>query len=119
MATRWGGNGRDGARPGPRMRPAPYVTQHGEAAGDTIWLVERRGIVLAAVVLAVAAWFEAQPVAVMAGLILALAVVARGWSRLALTGLHCALTFEDDHAFPDDEARLTLSIENRSLLPVP
>ena len=101
------------------MRPAPYVLQHGESAGDTLWLVERRGIVLAAVVLAVAAWFRAEPVAVMAGLILALALVARGWSRLALTGLYCDLAFEQDRAFPDDEVRLTLSIENRGLLPVP
>ncbi|MDP8921929.1 MAG: DUF58 domain-containing protein, partial [Chloroflexota bacterium] len=101
------------------MRAAPLLTQHGESAGDTLWLVERRGILLAAVVLAVAAWLEAQPVAVMAGLILALAIVARGWSRLALTGLYCGLTFDEDRAFPDDEVRLTLSIENRGLLPIP
>jgi len=101
------------------MRPVPVFTLHGEAAGETLWLVERRGIVAALLTLAVAVWFGAQPVAVLAGLILALALVARGWSRLALGGLHCTLGFDEERAFPDDEIHLTLVVENRGLVPAP
>jgi len=101
------------------MRAVPIITQDGEAAGDTLWIVERRGIVAAALVLAVAAWFGAEAVAPMAGLVLALAIVARSWSRLALVGLYCDLQFADERAFPDDEIGLTLSIENRGIIPIP
>jgi len=98
---------------------AEHSVLHGESAGDTIWLVGTRGIGVAVALLAVAVWLGATTVALVAGLFVALAVVARGWSRLALGGLRCRVEFRDDRAFPDDELDLVLTIENRGLAPVP
>ncbi len=100
------------------MRDRPLVL-HGESAGDTIWLVDLRGVAVGLVVLGVAVWLEAASVAVVAGLFVALAIVARGWSRLALGGLRCTVVFDEDRAFPDDELDLLLTLENRWLVPIP
>jgi uncharacterized protein (DUF58 family) len=54
----------------------------------------------------------------VAGLFVALALVARGWSAMALRAVRCSLEFRDDRAFPDDEMDLILTIENRWLVPV-
>jgi uncharacterized protein (DUF58 family) len=100
------------------MRDRPLVL-HGESAGDTIWLVDTRGILASLGALAIAVWVGATAVALVAGLFVALALVARGWSRLALGALRCTLEFRDDRAFPDDEVDLILTVENRWLVPVP
>ncbi|HYU18353.1 MAG TPA: DUF58 domain-containing protein, partial [Chloroflexota bacterium] len=107
------------AGPTPRLVPYPSLVLHGEAAGDTLWLVDSRGILGGLVVLAIAVWNGVDAVALVAGMFVALALVARGWSRLALGGLRCTLSFHDDRAFPDDELDLVLSIENRWLIPIP
>jgi uncharacterized protein (DUF58 family) len=92
---------------------------YGESAGGTIWLVGARGIVAGLVILALAVQTGAPAVALVAALFVALALVARGWSRLALGGLRCTVGFGGDRAFPDDELDLVLTIENRWPVPVP
>ena len=101
------------------MARQPPLILHGDAAGDTMWLVATRGILLGLLVLAIAVWNGATGVALVAALFVALALVARAWSRLALGGLRCSLQFREDRAFPDDELDLVLVIENRWLVPVP
>lgn len=86
---------------------------------STVWPVSNRGLVAGLAVLGLAVWFGAGVVALVAGLFVALALVARGWSRVALGGLSCQLAFRSDRAFPDDEVELHLVVENRRLVPVP
>jgi uncharacterized protein (DUF58 family) len=95
------------------------VVLHGAAAGETLWLAERRGLALMLAVLALAVWAGAPVVALAAGLFAALGLVARGWSRLCLGVLRCTARFEADRAFPDDELDLVLEIENRWPVPIP
>lgn len=100
------------------MASGPIVL-HGETAGDTLWLVTTRGLVVALAAFAIAIWNGAHAVALVAGLFVSLALVARGWSWLALAALRCTLEFRDDRAFPDDELDLVLTVENGWLVPVP
>jgi uncharacterized protein (DUF58 family) len=95
------------------------IQQHGDSAGDTLWLVSTRGIVLGLILLAVAVWEQSAPLAAMVALLLALALVTRGWSLLALRSVRCTLTFRDDRAFPDDEIDLVLRVEGRGPIPIP
>ncbi|MGE3268022.1 MAG: DUF58 domain-containing protein [Chloroflexota bacterium] len=92
---------------------------HGDSAGNTLWLVGARGIVLAVALLAVAVWNQSAPLAAMSALMLALVVVTRLWSFVALHSVRCVLEFKDDRAFPDDEVDLVLRLEGRGLIPIP
>ncbi|MCC6176261.1 MAG: DUF58 domain-containing protein [Chloroflexi bacterium] len=95
------------------------IVLHGQSAGDTLWLVESRGIGLSLLLLAGGVWFGATPVAVTAGLLLGLAVVVRGWSWLALLAVRCEVRFREDRAFPDDDLDLLLSVSSRGPIPIP
>jgi uncharacterized protein (DUF58 family) len=55
----------------------------------------------------------------MVALLLALALVTRLWSLLALRSVRCSLTFRDDRAFPDDEVDLVLRVQGRGPIPIP
>ena len=91
---------------------------HGDSAGNLLWLVGARGIVLALILLAVAVWNQSAPLAAMSALLLALVIVTRLWSFLALHSVRCILEFKDDRAFPDDEVELVLRVEGRGLIPI-
>jgi uncharacterized protein (DUF58 family) len=95
------------------------IQQHGDSAGDTLWLVTARGLALCLILLAVAVWNQSAPLAALVALILALALVTRAWSNLALRSVKCTLTFKDDRAFPDDEVDLVMRVEGRSWIPIP
>jgi uncharacterized protein (DUF58 family) len=95
------------------------IQLHGEAAGETLWLVSTRGIVLSAALLALAVWNQSGPLAAMAGVLFALAVVTRGWSLLALHSVRCTMSFREDCAFPDDEVDLVLRVQGRGPIPIP
>jgi uncharacterized protein (DUF58 family) len=95
------------------------IRLHGDPAGSTLWIVSRRGIILALAILAFAVWNEAGPLAAAAAALLALAITARGWSALALGSVTCSLEFHDDRAFPDDEVDLILTVKSRGPIPVP
>lgn len=95
------------------------IQQHGDSAGDTLWLVSARGIAVGLILLAVAVWYQSAPLAAMVALLLALALVTRYWSLLALHSVRCSLTFRDDRAFPDDEIELVLRVQGRGPIPIP
>jgi uncharacterized protein (DUF58 family) len=95
------------------------IQQHGDSAGDTLWLVTARGVALGLILLAIAVWNQSAPLAAMVALLLALALVTRLWSLLALRSVRCSLTFRDDRAFPDDEIDLILRIQGRGPIPIP
>ena len=95
------------------------IQQHGDSAGNTLWLVTARGLTLCVILLVIAVWNQSAPLAGFVGLILALAIVTRVWSLLALHSVRCTLTFRDDRAFPDDEVDLVLRVEGRGLIPIP
>ena len=95
------------------------IQQHGDSAGDTLWLISARGIALCLILLALAVWNQSAPLAAMVAVILALGLVTRLWSRLALYSVHCTMEFRDDRAFPDDEVDLILRVEGRGPIPIP
>jgi len=94
------------------------IQLHGESAGHTLWLVSNRGIALSLVLLALAVWNQSGPLAAMAGVLFALAVVTRLWSLLALHSVTCTLAFREDRAFPDDEVDLVLRVQGRGPIPI-
>src|SRR5262249_5264822 len=100
-------------------RAGRVIQQHGDSAGNTLWLVTSRGLALCLIVLAVAVWNQSAPLAALVALLLALAVVTRVWSLLALHSVRCTLTFRDDRAFPDDEIALVLRVAGRTPIPIP
>jgi len=95
------------------------IQLHGESAGQTLWLVSARGIVLSVALLVLAIWNQSGPLAAMAGLLFALALVTRGWSLVALHAVRCTLEFRDERAFPDDEVDLVLRVQGRGPIPIP
>lgn len=95
------------------------IQLHGDSAGQTLWLVSTRGIVLSVALLALAVWNQSGPLAAMAGVLFSLAVVTRGWSLLALHSVRCTLEFKEDRAFPDDEVDLVLRVQGRGPVPIP
>jgi uncharacterized protein (DUF58 family) len=95
------------------------IQQHGDSAGDTLWLVSARGIALCLILLALAVWNQSAPLAAMVAVILALGLVTRLWSHLALYSVRCTMEFRDDRAFPDDEVDLILRVEGRGPIPIP
>ncbi len=95
------------------------IQLHGDSAGNVLWPVARRGIAISLLLLAVAVWNQSAPLAAVSALLLALAVVTRVWSFLALHAVRCTLEFRDDRAFPDDEVDLILRVDSRGLIPIP
>lgn len=95
------------------------IQLHGDSAGATLWLVARRGVLLALVLLVVAVWNRSAPLAATSALMLGLVVVVRSWSALALRSARCSLVFAEDRAFPDDEVELLLRVETRGPIPIP
>ena len=57
------------------MARQPPLLLHGESAGDTLWLVTTRGILLGLAVLAAAVWNGSSVVALVAALFVALALI--------------------------------------------
>lgn len=71
-------------------------------AGVAVALSTRQGLLL---VVALGMW--------------AAALMALLWHRWALAGIRVATRFDPERVFPGESARLTIAVENRSLLPVP
>jgi uncharacterized protein (DUF58 family) len=70
-------------------------------------------------VLILAAWFSQTGMAMLAGLFLGTAGLARLWCRLSLAGVHAERRFACLRSFPGETIACTLSLANRKPLPLP
>ncbi len=77
------------------------------------------GLVLIGIVLLWAAWDGLTVIAVIAGLAVSTAGLARLWSYLALKNLSGESSFGDLRVFPGDSIELKMRLVNRKILPLP
>ena len=83
-----------------------------------IFIFRRRGLMAAGAVMFASVWVGLTGPAVLAGLILAVGVVARTWSGLSLKRILFGRTLSAARAFPGDSIDLKLEVENRKPLPL-
>ncbi|MFN8524866.1 MAG: DUF58 domain-containing protein [Chloroflexota bacterium] len=94
------------------------LTLHGERAGDTLWVVGNKATLAALAVLALGVWTGAHTLAFAAGLLVAMSLICRAWSRLALAAVRIKVEFRDDRAFPGDVVNLVMTVENAWPIPL-
>ncbi len=82
------------------------------------WLFGLQGLGLLAIVTLVAAAASAVEVALLAGTLLVVGLLARVWAHFALVGLDYARSFSAARAFCGDTVALQTSVNNRKLLPL-
>ncbi len=84
----------------------------------TIFIFRRRGLMAAGAVMFASVWVGLTGPAVLAGLILAVGVVARTWSGLSLKRVLFDRSLSAVRAFPGDSIELKMEVENRKPLPL-
>ena len=69
-------------------------------------------------VMGVSAWLNQPLVVFLSGLILAVAGISRGWSRLSVARLSYRRKLSSTHAFPGETVSVSVSLDNRKILPL-
>ncbi len=87
-----------------------------QAAGA---LLTAPGTAVLSAVLVLAVWFSQTGMAMLAGLFLGTAGLARLWCRLSLSGVDAERDFTCLRSFPGETMECTLSLANRKPLPLP
>lgn len=87
-----------------------------QAAG---YLLNRFGLIALLAIFLLGAWFDQTAVAIISGLLLVAAAVAKLWSRCSLVRVRCQCILNQQRAFPDEEIELRLRVENRKPVPLP
>lgn len=82
-------------------------------------LLNKFGLAIIAVVLALSAWAGLTIIVIIAGLLLAAAGLSKLWSILSLKGVHCECHLTETRVFPRESVELKLRIINRKVLPLP
>jgi hypothetical protein len=85
-----------------------------QATGSFLTL---RGLLSFTAILCLAVWFGQEEIAVLASLILASALISRGWSMFSLAGVRAQFLFGERRAFPGDVINGRFRIINRKPLP--
>jgi len=99
--------------------PQPAATSPQKGHGQWVTLLfSNVGLLLAAVVLIVAAWFGQVPIVILTGLVVATIGTARLWSHFCLKGLKYERSLSEHRLFPEEEAELRVRITNRKPLPL-
>lgn len=83
------------------------------------WLFGRFGLIAILVFLVLAVWNSQVTIAVLLGLLLAAACLAKLWSRFSLVGVSCQRVLSHQRVFPDENIELKLQLVNRKALPLP
>jgi len=102
----------------PRVDEAPYLIGLPERGDDRTrtrqpWYIAGFVLILGSIILR-------QPVLVVVGLlVITLGLIPDLWYRFCLSGVVVSRTFSTRHAQIGDEVILTLTVENRKLLPLP
>lgn len=87
-----------------------------QAAGA---LLTTPGTAVLSTVLVLAVWFSQTGIAMLAGLFLGMAGLARLWCRLSLAGVQAERRFDCLRSFPGETLACTVSLANRKPLPLP
>jgi len=83
------------------------------------YLMNKFGLILLLAILLVAVWFGQVMVAILLGLVLSAAGLARLWSRFSLVGVYCQRVLSGERCFPGEYLEMRLRLVNRKLLPLP
>jgi uncharacterized protein (DUF58 family) len=86
-----------------------------QATGSFLTL---RGLLSFTAILCLAVWFGQEEIAVLTSLILASALISRGWSMFSLAGVSAQFLFGERRAFPGDVINGRFRIINRKPLPL-
>lgn len=81
-------------------------------------LLDWSGLAAIAAAMLGAAWFRQEPAVLLAGSVLAIGLVGRGWARLSLVALRYDRSLSMDRAFPGDRVELHARLDNRKPLPL-
>lgn len=83
------------------------------------YLLSRFGLLILLAGLLLAAWYGQLAIAILLGLVVSAAGLAKLWSRLSLAGVHCQRLVSERRVFPDELIELKLQVVNSKLLPLP
>lgn len=83
------------------------------------YLLGRFGLLAILAGLLFAAWNGQIVIVILLALVLSAAGLAKLWSRLSLTGVHCQRQLSERRVFPGEYIELRLRVVNRKLLPLP
>ncbi len=100
------------------MSGQPSSLPDQESEGARLPILRWPGLAAIAAVVAAAGWLGMAEIAVLAVLLLSAGLVARAWAALALVGLAYERRLEGDRAFPGETIGLSLTVDNRKLLPL-
>ncbi len=83
------------------------------------FLLSRFGLLILALTLAGAIWFQETVIIILVSLVIAAAGASKLWSRLSLTRVECQRSLGEKRVFPGEQVNLKLKLINRKLLPLP
>lgn len=89
-----------------------------QSPGTQLFLFGLPGLILMAGTMVAAAWFGLTGLVLLAGLVAATGLVARAWAYLSLKGVSLNSALSANRAFPGDDVRLAVEIDNAKLLPL-
>lgn len=89
-----------------------------QSPGTQLFLFGLPGLGLMAGTMVAAAWFGLTGLVLLAGLVAATGLVARAWAYLSLRAVALISSLSATRAFPGDEVRLAVEIDNAKLLPL-
>lgn len=89
-----------------------------DAPGAQLALFGWPGLAAMGAVIALGAWFGFGGIVLLASLVAATGLVARGWAAVALLGLAYERDLSATHGFPGDTVRLRARLDNRKPLPL-
>jgi|WetSurMetagenome_2_1015567.scaffolds.fasta_scaffold95827_1 uncharacterized protein (DUF58 family) len=94
-------------------------TPHQESTRSAGLLVNKFGLIGAAILLIIFAWAGQTIIVILLGLVIGVAGLSRLWSYLSLKGVTCQRQLSETRVFPDEYLELKLKLTNRKLLPLP
>ena len=86
---------------------------------STGYLLNRIGVLSLLAVLLLAGWYNQIGIVVILSLFLVAAGLAKAWSHLSLSGVHCHRILSARRIFPGETLELALELVNRKPIPLP
>jgi len=89
------------------------------SSGSTGYLLNRLGVLSLLAVLLLAGWYNQIGIVVILSLFLVAAGLAKVWSHISLSGVHCHRVLSARRIFPGETLELALELVNRKPIPLP
>ena len=99
--------------------PFDTTTRRLFSSGSTGYLLNRLGVLSLLAVLLLAGWFNQIGIVVILSLFLVTAGLAKAWSHISLSGVHCHRVLSARRIFPGETLELALELVNRKPIPLP